>query len=144
MCWLVFFFYALYIAVELKSDRTNLFLSLKIEKEKKKERKKQACDGYYYFFSFSWCVLFSSVPWPIGSSAGTWGTIQQRSSSSLFCRRPLWAVLAWAGIRTFDVVYPAFPLPTTASSTVQGAPKDGFGEAVVLYDIPEPCNLSTR
>ena len=31
---------------------------------------------------------------------GTWGTIQQRSSSSLFCRRPLWAVLAWAGMST--------------------------------------------
>ena len=41
---------------------------------------------------------FSSVPWPIGSSGGTWRTIQQRSSSSLFCRRPLPAVLAWAGI----------------------------------------------
>ena len=41
----------MYIAVELKSDRTNLFLSLKIEKEKKKkEEKKQVCDGYYYFF----------------------------------------------------------------------------------------------
>ena len=42
---------------------------------------------------------FSSVPWPFRSSVGrTWGTIQQRSSSSLFCRRPLWAVLAWAQI----------------------------------------------
>ena len=27
-----------------------------------------------------------------------WGTIQQRSSSSLFCRRPLWAVLAKEGM----------------------------------------------
>ena len=33
--------------------------------------------------------------WPIRR---TWGTIWQRSSSSLFCRRPLWAVPAWAGI----------------------------------------------
>ena len=42
-------------------------------------------------------VQFSSVhlcpltDWVVG---GTWGTIQQRFSSSLFCRRPLWAVLA--------------------------------------------------
>ena len=35
---------------------------------------------------------FRSVPWPTGLSGGTWGTIQQRSSSSPFCRRPLWAV----------------------------------------------------
>ena len=31
----------------------------------------------------------------------------------------------------FDVVHPAFPLPTTALPTFQGALKDGFGEAVV-------------
>ena len=33
---------------------------------------------------------------------GSWGLIQQRSFSSLFCRRPLWAVLAWAGISTLE------------------------------------------
>ena len=32
---------------------------------------------------------------------GTLGTIQWKSSSSLFCRRPFWAVLAWAGMSTF-------------------------------------------
>ena len=43
-------------------------------------------------------VQFSPLPdWSIG---GTWGTIQQRSSSSLFCRRPSWAVLARAGMST--------------------------------------------
>ena len=41
----------------------------------------------------------------------------------------------------FDVVRPAFPLPTTASPTLQGAPKDGFGEAVVACDVPEPCKF---
>ena len=41
----------------------------------------------------------------------------------------------------FDVVHPAFPLPTTASSTLQGALKDGFGEAVVACDMPEPCKF---
>ena len=30
----------------------------------------------------------------------TRGTIQQRFSSCLFCRRPLWAALAWAGMST--------------------------------------------
>ena len=38
-----------------------------------------------------------------------------------------------------DVVHPAFPLPTTVSPTFQGAQKDGFGEAVVACDMPEPC-----
>ena len=31
---------------------------------------------------------------------GKWGTLQQRSFSSLFCWRPLSAVLAWAGMST--------------------------------------------
>ena len=39
---------------------------------------------------------------------GTWGTIQQRSSSSLFCRRPLWAFWHWQGCPLFDVVHPTF------------------------------------
>ena len=39
----------------------------------------------------------SSTDWVV---RGTWGMIQQRSSSRLFCRRPLWAVLAWAGMFT--------------------------------------------
>ena len=38
----------------------------------------------------------------------------------------------------FDVVHPAFPLPTTASPTLQDALKYGFGEAVVACDMPEP------
>ena len=35
----------------------------------------------------------------------------------------------------FDFVHPAFPLSTTASPTLQGALKDGFGEAVVACNI---------
>ena len=31
---------------------------------------------------------------------GTWGMIQQRSHSTLFCRKPLWAVLPQAGMVT--------------------------------------------
>ena len=40
-----------------------------------------------------------------------------------------------------DVVHPAFPLPTTASPILQGALKDGFGEAVVVCNMPEPCKF---
>ena len=41
----------------------------------------------------------------------------------------------------FDVVHPAFPLPTTASPTLQGDLKDGFRENVVAYDMPELCRF---
>ena len=44
----------------------------------------------------------------------------------------------WRGCPLFDVVHPPFPLPTTASSTLRGALKDGFGEAVVACDMPDP------
>ena len=45
------------------------------------------------------------------------------------------------GCPLFDVVHPVFPLPTTASPTVQGALEDGFGEAVVACDMPKPCKF---
>ena len=45
------------------------------------------------------------------------------------------------GCPLFDAVHPAFSLPTTASPTLQGASKDGFGEAVVACDMPEPCKF---
>ena len=41
----------------------------------------------------------------------------------------------------FDVVHPAFPLPTTALPTLQRALRDGFGEAVVACDMPKSCKL---
>ena len=40
-----------------------------------------------------------------------------------------------------DVFNPAFPLPTTASHTLQSALKDGFGDAVMSSDMPEPCQF---
>ena len=43
------------------------------------------------------------------------------------------------GCPLFDVIHPAFLLPTTASVIIQGALKDGFGEAVVACDIPKAC-----
>ena len=57
---------------------------------------------------------FSSVLWPIKSSWGTWGTIQPRSSSSLFWRKPLWAVPARAEMST------PWYCPSSISSADQG------------------------
>ena len=45
------------------------------------------------------------------------------------------------GCPLFDVVHPAFPLLTTALPTLQDAPKDGFGEAVIACDMPKPYKL---
>ena len=48
-------------------------------------------------------LQFSSVqssPLTVWVIRGTWGTVHQKSSSSLLRRRPLWAVLAWAGMST--------------------------------------------
>ena len=41
-------------------------------------------------------------------------------------------------------VHPAFPLFTTASPTLQGAMKDGVGEAVMPCDMSEPCKFWSR
>ena len=43
--------------------------------------------------------------------------------------------------RYWIVVYPACPLPTTASPILQGAMMDGFGDAVVVCDMPELCKF---
>ena len=55
---------------------------------------------------------------------------------SFFCTRPL-----IVRCPLFDIVHPAFPLPTTTSPTLQGALKHGFGEAVVACDTPELCKF---
>ena len=47
----------------------------------------------------------------------------------------------WQECPLFDVVHSAFPLPTTVSPTLQGVLKDGFGEAVVVCGMPEPCKF---
>ena len=40
-------------------------------------------------------------------------------------------------------VHAACPLPATTSPTLQGALKDGFGEAVVAYDMHESCEFTS-
>ena len=44
----------------------------------------------------------------------------------------------------FDVVYPAFALPTTASPDVLGALKNGFGETAVPRDMPKLFQFPSR
>ena len=63
---------------------------------------------------------FSRDPLPVVSAGGH--------------REQFWQ---WHGRPLFDVVHPAFSLPTTASSTL----KEGFGEAVVAFDVSEPCKF---
>ena len=88
-----------------------------------------------YFRSVQLSLL---IDWVIG---GTRGTIQQRPSSSLFCRKSLWAF--WHGqiCPLFRDVHPAFPLPTMVSPTLQTALEDGFRETVVTCNMPGPCKF---
>ena len=41
----------------------------------------------------------------------------------------------------FDVVHPAYPLPTTVLPTLKGALKDGFGDVVLACNMPKPCKF---
>ena len=68
---------------------------------------------------------FSRYPLPVFSAGGPCDQFWHRQGCPLF-----------------DVVHPAFPLPTAASPTLQGAPKDGFGEAVVACDMPQTMQVS--
>ena len=47
------------------------------------------------------------------------------------------------GFPLFCVDCAAFPLPTTASSTLQGFLKNGFGETVMAFRMPQPCKCSS-
>ena len=72
---------------------------------------------------------------------GAWQKIQQRSSSSLFCERPWWAVLAQAGTSILRRCPSSIFLLTTTLPTLQGGLKDGFGETVVARDMLGPCEF---
>ena len=83
-------------------------------------------------------VQFSSVLLPIGSWRGFEGWFSRDplpvfwNSAGSHCEQ-FWL---GQGCPLFDVVLSAFSLPTSKSSTLQGALKDGFWEAVVMCDIP--------
>ena len=85
-------------------------------------------------------VKFSLVTLPIGSSGGHEGWII-RDPFPVFppggsCDQ------FWHGQEyPLFVVLPALPLLTAASPTLQGALKNGFGEAVVAYDTPKLCRF---
>ena len=87
-------------------------------------------------------VQVASVPRRIGSSRG---------HDRLFSRGPIPVSSAggrcepfWhgQGCPLYDVCL-AFPIPTTASPTLQGALKDGFGEVVEACDMPNPSKFSS-
>ena len=69
-------------------------------------------------------VRYSKNPFPVFSTGGPCEQLWHGQG------RPL-----------FNIVHPAFPLSTTASPTLQGVPKNGFGEAVVACGMPEPCKF---
>ena len=84
---------------------------------------------------------FSSVPRPIGSSGG---------HEERFSRDPLPVFPAGGYCEQFwhgqgsplvGFVHSAFPLPPMVSPTLQGGLKDGFGEAVVVCAMLEPCKF---
>ena len=86
-------------------------------------------------------VQFSLAPSPIGSSGGHKGRFS-RDPLPVFSagglREQFWYGL---GCSLFDVVHSVIPLPTTASPTLQGALKDGFGGAVVACEMSELCKF---
>ena len=78
-------------------------------------------------------VRVCSVPQPVGSFGGPEGEF--RDALPVFSagshRQQFWH---GQGHSLFDVVHPAFPLPTAVSPTLQDALKEGFGEAVIVND----------
>ena len=92
--------------------------------------------------------LVSSVSRLIGLSGGHEGRFSRDPLPVFSAGGPpqFWALRSpqfWhgQGCPLFNVLHPAFPLPTTASPTLQGALKDGFGEAVMACNMPEPCQF---
>ena len=81
-------------------------------------------------------VQFSSS----GSSGGHEGRFSEDSLAVFSVGGPCEQFRHGQGCPIFGFVHPAFILPTTASPTLHGATKEGFGEAVMARDLPEPCN----
>ena len=85
--------------------------------------------------------MHSSVPWWTGLS----GVHEGWFSKDPLPVFPAGGHFEWfwhgQGCPLFDIVHPTFPLPSTASSTLQGALKDGFGEVVVACDVPNPASF---
>ena len=84
---------------------------------------------------------FSSVPWPVGSLGGHEGQFSSDPLPVFSAQGPCQQFWHGQGCPLFGVVHPAFPLLTTVLPTLQGALKDGFGEAAVVCDTLEPCKF---
>ena len=78
------------------------------------------------------CFHFRSVLRTTRSSVGHEGRLS-RDLLPVFCGRPFWAVLVWAGACPLDVVRPAFPLSTTASHPPPQVPRRMIMERYFLY-----------
>ena len=72
-----------------------------------------------------------------------WGDMKDDSAEILFQFFFFQEVVVNCSCMGRDVtlwqVYSAFPLPTTASTTLQAVLKDGFGDTFMTLDMPEPC-----
>ena len=104
-----------------------------------------ACSVFWFHFDISFIVdwtlriCYQSVPFGVEFSffspltdwvvEGKWTAIQQRPVFSVRGHRgQFWE---GQGFSLFNFVHQAFPLLTTALPSLQGAPKDGFGQAVL-------------
>ena len=72
-------------------------------------------------------------PWP----GIRWDTLL-KGFCILYCAVSFWH---GQGCPLFGVGHPAFPLPTTASPTLQDALKDGFWAAAEACGMPEPSHF---
>ena len=73
---------------------------------------------------------------------GCWGEMRDDSSEILFQSLLQEALVSSSCLgRDVHSLMLSTQLPTTASPTLQGALKDGFGESVVACDMPEPCKF---
>ena len=77
----------------------------------------------------------------MGSSRGHDRRFSSDSLPAFFARGPCEQFWYGRGCPLVGVVHPAFPLPATASSTLQVALTDGFGEANVGCDLPKTCKF---
>ena len=73
------------------------------------------------------------------------GGIIRSESAEIFFQFFLWEDIVSSSSMSWnvhsDVVHLALPLLTTVSPNFQGALKGGFGEAVTVRHMPEPCEF---
>ena len=90
-------------------------------------------------------VQFSPLTdWVVGGGGGYEGRFSRDLLPVFYTGGSLEQFWHGQGCPFFGVVHPAFLLATTAATTLQGALKGGFGEAVVACDVPELCNVQNQ